>query len=247
MKKELKVIFPEIMELEVYVIDNIEYYYGKAVAKLLGLIDQSKAIRDHVSLKNKIKSDNKLFGQRGGIIINTFGVYELIDRTKLKKAKSLKEILPEKVFIEDMEEFISAGNFSNSLTAGQKMFISEILVKKNHIIKELKESIESLERKAEYYNKFVERNVLFNITTTADQIDIKPRKFVKLLIDNAFCFRNGEKQLECYTKYNNDLFAKKDYRSPKSSHSGSQLLITPLGKAFFNEHFKNYKTIKGDK
>lgn len=89
----------EFGKVRTILINNEPYFVGKDVAEILGYANPQKAIRDHVDEDDK--TVNKSFTVNGtmGLLINESGVYALIFRSKLPKAKEFKhwvtsEVLP---------------------------------------------------------------------------------------------------------------------------------------------------------
>ena len=81
-------------------IDGEPYFVGKDVAEILGYVNASKALADHVDGEDKLNNDSlSSLGQRGGWLINESGLYSLILSSKLPAAKRFKrwvtsEVLP---------------------------------------------------------------------------------------------------------------------------------------------------------
>ncbi len=98
------------MELQIYqsaefgsvrtaAIDGEPYFVGKDVAEILGYSNPQKELRDHVD--DEYKTLNESFTVNGtmGVLINESGLYSLILRSQLPKARQFKrwvtaEVLP---------------------------------------------------------------------------------------------------------------------------------------------------------
>lgn len=89
--------FGEIRTVE---IDGEPWFVGKDVAEVLGYLNSSKALADHVDEDDKLNNESlSSLGQRGGWLINESGLYSLILSSKLPTAKAFKrwvtsEVLP---------------------------------------------------------------------------------------------------------------------------------------------------------
>lgn len=67
------------------------FFVGKDVAEILGYVNASKALADHVDDEDKLNNDSlSSLGQRGGWLINESGLYSLILSSKLPAAKRFK-------------------------------------------------------------------------------------------------------------------------------------------------------------
>lgn len=98
---ELKIFkneeFGEVRTVE---IGGEPWFVGKDVAEVLGYLNSSKALADHVDEDDKLNNESlSSLGQRGGWLINESGLYSLILSSKLPNAKAFKrwvtsEVLP---------------------------------------------------------------------------------------------------------------------------------------------------------
>ena len=88
-----------------------------------------------------------------------------------------------------------------------------------------------MKHKAEYFDNLVDRNLLTNIRDTAKQIHIPQNKFVSLLLENKFVYRDAKRKLKPYAEYIPLYFELKDFE--RNGHADTQLLINPKGKETF--------------
>ncbi len=74
------------------------WFVGKDICKALGYTNSNKAIADHVDEEDKLNNESlSSLGQRGGWLINESGMYSLILRSRLEKAKLFKRWLTSEV------------------------------------------------------------------------------------------------------------------------------------------------------
>ena len=85
--------------------------------------------------------------------------------------------------------------------------------------------------KADYFDALVDRNMLTNLRDTAKQIHLTQNKFIALLLEHKFVYRDAKNKLKPYAEYTPLYFEMKDFE--KNGHTGTQLLITPKGKETF--------------
>ena len=89
--------FGEVRAIE---INGEPWLFGKDVTEILGYQNASKALSDHVDEDDKLNNESlSSLGQRGGWLINEFGLYSLFLGIKLPQAKQFKkwvtaEVLP---------------------------------------------------------------------------------------------------------------------------------------------------------
>ena len=100
--------------------------------------------------------------------------------------------------------------------------------------RQLEAQVCDLQPKAEYYDTFVKSGDCSNIRTTAKELEIPEKAFVKYLLSGGFLYRSPSGTLLPYAlKKNDGLFKVRDFRV--NGHMRSQTLITPKGKKFFND------------
>ena len=85
--------------------------------------------------------------------------------------------------------------------------------------------------KADYFDALVDRNMLTNLRDTAKQIHLTQNKFIALLLEHKFVYRDAKNKLKPYAEYTPLYFEMKDFE--KNGHTRTQLLITPKGKETF--------------
>jgi len=87
-------------EVRTVTIDNEPWFVGKDVTDILGYLNPSKALSDHVDEEDKLNNESlSSLGQRGGWLINESGLYSLVLSSKMPEAKKFKrwvttDILP---------------------------------------------------------------------------------------------------------------------------------------------------------
>ena len=96
----------------------------------------------------------------------------------------------------------------------------------------LREENAMLEGKAAFYDLFIDRKHSTNLRTTAKELVVPERRFVRFLLEQRFVYRAPSGNVLPYAKPANDgLFCVKDYCN--HGHTGSYTLVTPQGKLYF--------------
>ena len=96
----------------------------------------------------------------------------------------------------------------------------------------LREENALLESKAAFYDLFIDLNHSTNLRTTAKELLVPERRFVRFLLEKRFVYRTASGNVLPYAKPANEgLFCVKDYCN--HGHIGSYTLITPQGKLYF--------------
>ena len=90
---------------------------------------------------------------------------------------------------------------------------------------------------APYIDPVFQNNVILtkhstNLRTTAKELDVPERRFVRFLIERRFVYRTASGNVLPYANVKNaGLFCVKDYCN--HGHTGSYTLVTPQGKLYF--------------
>mgnify|MGYP000784511138 FL=1 len=79
---------------------------------------------------------------------------------------------------------------------------------------------------------FIDLKHSTNLRTTAKELDVPERRFVRFLIERRFVYRTASGNVLPYANVKNaGLFCVKDYCN--HGHTGSYTLVTPQGKLYF--------------
>ena len=104
--------------------------------------------------------------------------------------------------------------------------------------KEHQKTIGEMSPKAKYFDDLVDKDLLLNFRDTAKELDIKQKDFIEFLINNKYIFRDSGGNLKPYsTSMSKGLFKIKEFII--NNHAGTQTLITPKGREYFNKKIKN--------
>ena len=108
---------------------------------------------------------------------------------------------------------------------------SDLLAEREANISLRKENAQ-LEGKAAFYDLFIDLKHSTNLRTTAKELDVPERRFVRFLIERRFVYRTASGNVLPYANVKNTgLFCVKDYCN--HGHIGSYTLVTPQGKLYF--------------
>lgn len=242
---------PEFGRIRTVVIDSDAWFVGKDVALVLGYADVNKAIAMHVDDEDKKLNDktSPSFGQRGATLINESGLYSLILSSKLPTAKEFKRWVTSEVLpairktggyiphdeeMSDAEIMAKAFQISQRTIEEQHRKIGALEIEKSH----LQVENQVMAPKADYFDELVDRNLLTNFRDTAKQLGIAPKKFVTLLLEKKYIFRDQKGKLMPYQDKNKGLFEVKECFNQKTKWSGVQTMVTPKGRETFRLLFE---------
>lgn len=131
------------------------WFVAKDVCDVLGYMNASKAINDHVDQEDKLNNESlSSLGQRGGWLVNESGLYSLVLSSKLPTAKEFKrwvthEVLPQ---IRKTGGYIptSESDSDEDIMARAVLVAQKTIKQKNQQIAEQQSRIVELEPKARF-------------------------------------------------------------------------------------------------
>ena len=227
---------PEFGAIRAVEIDGEPWLVGKDVALALGYKNPQEAIRNHVDAEDKGVSEILTPGGMQKLpIINESGLYSLVLSSKLPKAKQFRrwvtsEVLPT---IRKPGAYITREKLWEVATSPEAMMklCSDLLAEREKNAA-LREENAMLEGKAAFYDLFIDLKHSTNLRTTAKELVVPERRFVRFLLEQRFVYRTASGNVLPYAKSANDgLFCVKDYCN--HGHTGSYTLVTPQGKLYF--------------
>lgn len=234
----------EFGEIRVMLIDDDPWFVGKDIAVALGYNNPQKAIRDHVDEQDRgVNEMDTPGGKQPIIIINESGLYSLIFSSKLESAQRFKhwvthEVLPSirkhGMYMTDnlLETAIANPDFVIGLIQNMKAE-KEKNVSLQTQNKQLCEKNEEMQPKADYFDDLVAWNVSTNFRSTAKELRIPERLFIKMLISDGYIYRDKNKSILPKAGKGDGLFAVKEYCNQKNKHGGVQTRVTPKGRETF--------------
>ena len=217
-------------------IDGEPWLVGKDVALALGYKNPQEAIRNHVDTEDKGVSEILTPGGMQKLpVINESGLYSLVLSSKLPTAKQFRrwvtsEVLPT---IRKHGAYITREKLWEIATSPEAMMklCSDLLAEREENAA-LREENAMLEGKAAFYDLFIDLKHSTNLRTTAKELVVPERRFVRFLLEQRFVYRAPSGNVLPYAKPANDgLFTVKDYCN--HGHTGSYTLVTPQGKLYF--------------
>ena len=156
------------------------WFVGKDVAEMLGYENQNRDIIRHIDEEDRFMLDGKTqyqkgieLGQRGGWLINESGVYSLILRSKLPKAKEFKHWVTSDV----LPTIRKNGMYMSQSVAQQVIdnpteFLARAVLLANDQIEKLKLENSELKPKAEFYDTVASTKDLMSMGDVAKLLDM---------------------------------------------------------------------------
>lgn len=217
--------------------ENGKYLFcGTDVARALGYAIPTKAVNTHCKGVSKMEAPTN-----GGIqkllFIPEGDVYRLIVHSKLPSAERFEQW----VFDEVLPSIRKHGAYMTKEKLWEVATSPEALLKLcTDLLAEreenaaLREENAQLAGKAAFYDLFIDLKHSTNLRTTAKELVVPERQFVRFLLEQRFVYRTASGNVLPYAKPSNDgLFCVKDFCN--HGHIGSYTLVTPQGKLHFAE------------
>ena len=222
------------------VVDGEKYFFcGMDVARALGYKDTVNALKAHC------KEDGVAFyhltdslgREQKAKFISEGNLYRLIVHSKLPSAERFErwvfdEVLPS---IRQHGAYLTKEKLWEVATSPEALLklCSDLLAEREKNAA-LREDNARLQGKAVYYDLFIDLRHSTNLRTTAKELDVPERRFVRFLLERRYVYRTPSGCVLPYAKGSNEgLFCVKDFC--RNGHTGSYTLVTPKGKLHFAE------------
>lgn len=215
--------------------ENGKYLFcGADVARALGYVKPQNAISTHCkgALKRGTLTER---GTQQLLFIPEGDLYRLIVHSKLPSAERFErwvfdEVLPT---IRKHGAYLTKEKLWEVATSPEALMklCSDLLAEREANVSLRKENAQ-LEGKAAFYDLFIDLKHSTNLRTTAKELDVPERRFVRFLLEKRFVYRTASGNVLPYANVKNTgLFCVKDYCN--HGHTGSYTLVTPRGKIYF--------------
>ena len=218
--------------------ENGKYLFcGVDVANALGYKDSAKALKTHCTadgwafyplIDTMGRTQNTRFISEGNL-------YRLIVHSKLPSAERFEQWVFDEVLptIRKHGAYLTKEKVWEVATSPEALMklCSDLLAEREANVSLRKENAQ-LEGKAAFYDLFIDLKHSTNLRTTAKELDVPERRFVRFLLEKRFVYRTASGNVLPYANVKNTgLFCVKDYCN--HGHTGSYTLVTPKGKIYF--------------
>ena len=222
-------------EIRTALIENEPWFVAVDVCRALEIGNSSQAI-------SRLDADEKMItlisnegNKRGNpnmTVVNEPGLYTLILSSRKPEAKAFRRWITHDVipmirktgcYMTDsvLERIRKDPTFTYTL--------AKAMLREKDRADALEAELNATKPKADYYDAFINPDDCTNIRTTAKELKIPERKFVKFLLNEGYLFRSPSGQLLPYNKKSNEgLFIVRDFVTFR--YTGSQTYFTPKGK-----------------
>ena len=225
---------PEFGSIRV-VEENGKYLFcGADAARALGYARPNEAVSKHCkgTLKRRTPTTG---GIQEMLFIPEGDLYRLIVHSKLPSAERFEQWVFDEVLptIRKHGAYLTKEKLWEVATSPEALMklCSDLLAEREANISLRKENAQ-LEGKAAFYDLFIDLKHSTNLRTTAKELDVPERRFVRFLIERRFVYRTASGNVLPYANVKNTgLFCVKDYCN--HGHTGSYTLVTPKGKIYF--------------
>ena len=230
---------PEFGSIRIIEEDGKYLFCGVDVAAALGYKDSAKALKTHCTsdgwafyplIDTMGRTQNTRFISEGNL-------YRLIAHSKLPSAERFEKWVFDEVLpgIRKHGAYITREKLWEVATSPEAMLklCSDLLAEREENAA-LRAENAALEGKAAFYDLFIDLHHSTNLRTTAKELDVPERRFVRFLLERRYVYRAPSGCVLPYAKGSNEgLFCVKDFC--RNGHTGSYTLVTPKGKLHFAE------------
>lgn len=234
------------VELRTTTINNEPYFVGKDVTEILGYMNHSKALRDHVDDEDKLNNESlSSLGQRGGWLINESGLYSLILKSKLPKARVFKrwvtsEVLPA---IRQHGGYLTPDKVEEALLNPDTLIRLATSLKEERELRQIAEHrVAEFEPKVDYYDKILSSTDTVTTTQIAADYGISAQNLNSLLCDLGIQRKVGGQWI-LYKTHMNKGYTKSHTISIEQRNGGSKDIMhtkwTQKGRLFMYELLKS--------
>ena len=220
------------------------FFCASDVAKALGYVNPYAAVKRHcrgpLTKREGVVQKVNQYGDAGEQVVEisfiTEGdVYRLIVHSKLPSAERFEKWVFDEVIptIRKHGAYLTKEKLWEVATSPEALLklCSDLLAEREENVS-LRIANAQLEGKAAFYDLFIALEHSTNLRTTAKELAVPERRFVRFLLEKRFVYRTASGNVLPYAKPANEgLFCVKDYRN--HGHTGSYTLITPQGKLYF--------------
>lgn len=217
------------------------WFVAVDVCRVLGLSNSRVAAEtldedEKADVRIPYTSSNGTVQNRKVCIINEFGLYSLVLKSRKPEAKAFKRWITHEVIpsIRKHGGYMT-DNLLDALDANPDAvpeYLSRLRME-NARNQSLQVQLQEALPKAVYYDSFVDPADCTNFRTTAKELGIPEKKFTRYMVDNLYLFRDKKRRLFPRSgKKSSGLFLVRDFYTAygKLDH---YTLLTPAGKQHF--------------
>ena len=222
-------------EIRTALIENEPWFVAVDVCRALEIGNSSQAI-------SRLDADEKMItlisnegNKRGNpnmTVVNEPGLYTLILSSRKSEAKAFKRWITHDVIpmIRKTGCYMTDSVLERIRKDPTSTYtLAKAMLREKDRADALEAELNAAKPKADYYDAFINPDDCTNIRTTAKELKIPERKFVKFLLNEGYLFRSPSGQLLPYNKKSNEgLFIVRDFVTFR--YTGSQTYFTPKGK-----------------
>ncbi len=225
---------PEFGSIRVIEENGNYLFCGADVARALGYAIPTKAVNTHCKGVSKIETPTN-GGMQKLLFIPEGDVYRLIVHSKLPSAERFERWVFEEVLpsIRKHGAYLTREKLWEMATSPEALMkLCADLLAEREKTTALRNENAWLAGKAVYYDLFVDLKHNTNLRTTAKELEVPERQFIRFLLERGFVYRTLAGSIMPYAgSLRKGLFTVKDYCC--NGHTGSYTLVTPEGKRRF--------------
>ncbi|HEL7526987.1 TPA: phage antirepressor [Enterococcus faecium] len=231
-------------EVRTVTIHDEPFFVGKDIADILGYSNPQKAIRDHVDLEDKTQNDSFTVNGTAVVLINESGLYSLILKSKLTKAKKFKRWVTSEV----LPAIRKHGGYLTPEKVEEALLNPDTIIQLATQLKEertgrliAEQKIAEYEPKISYLDSILSSTDSVTISQIAADYGMSPQQMNKLLHKLGIQKKVGNQWLLC-KKHMRQGYTKSHTTEIPKSDGGTKVVMntkwTQKGRLFIYESLK---------
>ncbi|HAQ0425716.1 TPA: phage antirepressor [Enterococcus faecium] len=231
-------------EVRTVTIHDEPFFVGKDIADILGYSNPQKAIRDHVDLEDKTQNDSFTVNGTAVVLINESGLYSLILKSKLTKAKKFKRWVTSEV----LPAIRKHGGYLTPEKVEEALLNPDTIIQLATKLKEertgrliAEQKIAEYEPKISYLDSILSSTDSVTISQIAADYGMSPQQMNKLLHKLGIQKKVGNQWLLC-KKHMRQGYTKSHTTEIPKSDGGTKVVMntkwTQKGRLFIYESLK---------
>lgn len=209
-------------------IDGVTWLCAADVCEMLGYGNISDALNRHVKKADIVKREVRCYDQnRKMIFINNSGVYDLCNKSRLPRAKEIKEWIKSQFFA-SMESNLSVTAFAKQII-NNGAFIDDLSDK---VVVKIADKLETTFDAADKYHRFLDEKGFMDMRFAAQALNIPGvgrNKLFKILLKLNVLGKSCGDYFPMQEYFSRNWFKCVKSISRDGKHSSNKILVSRLG------------------
>lgn len=231
----------EFGEVRTMLIDNEPWFVASDACSVLEIANNRNAVARIEPDEKGVHIVDTLGGKQEMVIINEYGLYSLILKSRKPQAKAFKRWITHEVIPSIRKHGMYMTDNLLDAVVDNPTVLTKVVEKLNADrckVQRLETALQKTLPKAVYFDNFVDPNYAICFRDVAKEIGIPQKCFIELLLGYKFIYRTTKGELRPTSiPAQRGYFILRDYTNIHNGHRGTYTLVTAKGKKFIREFF----------